>query len=219
MAGASAQDSTIDSAAPSVRVVQLTDTHLCQQAGGTLIGMDTDRSLESVIRHMLDEQERVDLVLGTGDLSDKGALEAYQRLEDFFGVIPAPSFWLPGNHDDLSQMQAAARSDERLVGEVQVGQWQILLLDSQVPGEVGGQLGPRELERLEASLARAAEAGQFTLVCLHHQPVEVGCQWLDEQMVADALSFWGIIDRYAECVASSGDMSTRRSTGIAAGFD
>ena len=196
MAGVSVQVTNVEAAAHPVRIVQLTDTHLCQQAGGTQIGMDTDRSLQAVIRRVLHEQPQIDLVLGTGDLSDKGAREAYERLEDYFATIPAPGFWLPGNHDDRAQMETAARTEQRLSGELQVGNWQILLLDSQVPGEVGGQLGRRELERLDAALARARSAGHHTLVCLHHQPVEIGCQWLDEQMVADAEAFWTIIDRY-----------------------
>lgn len=197
MAPVSVQIPQSDAAARPVRVVQLTDTHLCQRAGGRLIGMDTDHSLQSVIRRVLQEQSEIDLVLGTGDLSDKGAREAYERLEDYFSTIPAPSFWLPGNHDDGAQMRAAARSDERLAAEVLAGPWQILLLDSQVAGQVGGRLGADELARLETALQRGQAAGKFALVCLHHQPVEVGCQWLDEQMVADAEAFWSVLDRFA----------------------
>lgn len=178
-------------------VVQLTDTHLCRTAGGTLLGMDTDHSLQAVITQVLREQASVDLVLGTGDLSDMGAVEAYQRLEDYCSRLSAPCFWLPGNHDDRQQMEAAARSDIRLSGELQLGAWQVLMLDSQVPGQVGGELGDGELARLDAALARAADAGHHTLVCLHHQPVAVGSEWLDEQMVADAGAFWEVIDRHA----------------------
>ena len=40
------------------RLVQLTDTHLCALPGGTLLGMDTDHSLQAVID--LVRQERPD---------------------------------------------------------------------------------------------------------------------------------------------------------------
>ena len=36
-----------------------------------------------------------------------------------------------------------------------------------------------------------------TLVCLHHQPVVIGCDWLDQQMVSDADAFFDVLDRYA----------------------
>ena len=180
----------------TVRIVQLTDTHLCQQPGGVLLGMDTDHSLRAVIDLVQAERSGIDLLLGTGDLSDKGTLEAYERLEDYCSQFTAPCFWLPGNHDDRDQMVAAGRSPGRLSPEIQVGNWQVLMLDSQVPGEVGGRLGDGELNRLQEALERARGQSLFTLVCLHHQPVKIGCTWLDEQMVADADAFWRILDRF-----------------------
>jgi Icc protein len=179
-----------------VRVVQLTDTHLCRERGGTLLGMDTDHSLQSVIDQVKAERTTVDLLLGTGDLSDGGALEAYQRLQTYFDQFDVEGFWLPGNHDDRGAMAAVDADGSRLRGELRVSCWQILLLDSQVPGEVGGRLGRGELARLEASLESAHDESLYTLVCLHHQPVPVGCEWLDEQMVADADDFFGVLDRF-----------------------
>ena len=107
----------------------------------------------------------IDVILGTGDLSDKGAREAYDRLEDYCASFSAPSFWLPGNHDDRAQMSAAAREPSRLSGEVRAGHWQILLLDSQIPGKVGGELGEGELARLELLVAECgiwAQGGTLT---------------------------------------------------------
>ncbi len=179
-----------------VRVVQLTDTHLCRERGGTLLGMDTDHSLQAVIDQVKAERGTVDLVLGTGDLSDGGALEAYQRLQTYFDQFDVEGFWLPGNHDDRGAMTAVDVDGSRLRGELRVSSWQILLLDSQVPGEVGGRLGSGELARLEASLESARDENPHTLVCLHHQPVTIGCEWLDEQMVADADDFFGVLDRF-----------------------
>jgi Icc protein len=179
-----------------VRVVQLTDTHLCRRAGGTLLAMDTDHSLQAVIDRVLRERERVDLVLGTGDLADGGAREAYERLLGYFTQVTEHHYWLSGNHDDRAAMESVLDRPERLSRELRVGGWQILMLDSQVPGEVGGELGPDEIAALERALAAAEQASLHTLVCLHHQPVEVGCEWLDEQMVADAGRFFAVLERH-----------------------
>jgi len=183
-------------ASGTLRVIQLTDTHLCREAGGQLLGMDTDHSLQAVIGRVEAEREGIDLVLGTGDISDKGAFEAYERAERYFAQLGAAFFWLPGNHDDRGQMEAAASTRERLSGEVLAGGWQILLLDSQIPGEVGGCLGESELARLDSALGRARDRELYTLVCLHHQPVAIGCEWLDEQLVEDADALWQLIGRY-----------------------
>ena len=187
---------TVDTQGETAQLVQLTDTHLCHLRGGTLLGMDTDHSLQSVINLVQKERPVIDLLLGTGDLSDGGSRPAYERLQDYFEQLTHANYWLPGNHDDRAVMAAVAATPARLCREIRLARWQILLLDSQVVGHVGGQLGEAELALLERSLTSAKEEGRHTLVCLHHQPVAVGCEWLDQQMVADADAFFNVLDRY-----------------------
>ncbi len=189
---------TVAPAGDTVRVVQLTDTHLCRDAGGTLLEMDTDHSLAVVIERVRREREGLDILLGTGDLADGGAPQAYERLRACFDALHATNFWLPGNHDDRAAMEAVGGAG-RLPGAIRAGNWLLILLDSQVPGEVGGELGAAELAHLEDCLEQAEAAGSHALVCLHHQPVTIGCGWLDEQMVADAPAFFDLIDDF-KCV-------------------
>jgi Icc protein len=182
-----------------VRVVQLTDTHLFPTHGATLLGMDTDHSLQAVIDLVQKERPTMDLVLGTGDLADGGAGPAYERLQKYFDQLTASNYWLPGNHDSRPRMEAAATSPTRLCKEIRSGNWKILLLDSQDPGRVEGFLGEAELTLLEQALQSAQEEGLYSLVCLHHQPVAIGSKWLDAQMVSDADAFFEVLDHYA-CV-------------------
>jgi 3',5'-cyclic-AMP phosphodiesterase len=182
-------------ASDTVRVVQVTDTHLCREPGGKLLGMDTDHSLQAVLDIVSAQRSHIDILLGTGDLSDNGSREAYVRLHEALGGLPGESFWLPGNHDLRAHMEAVA-GPGRLCGEIEAGNWQIVMLDSQIPGEVGGCLGAAELAHLENALRRAQSASLHSLLCLHHQPVPIGCDWLDQQMVADADAFWQLVDQY-----------------------
>jgi Icc protein len=179
----------------TVRVLQLTDTHLKSYVGGKLLGLDTDYSLQAIIDLVKREYGKPDLLLGTGDLADSGAGDAYRRLQGYFEQITEQHYWLPGNHD-LRDVMISVAGEHRLPGEIRAGAWQIVMLDSQVPGQVGGRLGSDELERLEACLEQAASAGLYSLVCLHHQPIPIGCDWLDEQMVADAAAFFDVLARY-----------------------
>jgi len=179
-----------------LRVVQLTDTHLKAFPGGELLGLDTDYSLQAVVDLVKDEYPDPDLLLGTGDLADSGAGDAYRRLIAYFDQITPRHYWLPGNHD-LRDVMADVAGAARLPGEIRSGAWQILMLDSQVPGEVGGHLGRTELTRLEDRLAAGEAAGLYSLICLHHQPVPVGCEWLDQQMVSDAHSFFEVVGRFS----------------------
>ena len=186
----------LDHPGGTVCLVQITDCHLGHSPGSTLLGMDTDHSLQAVVDLIGREREQTDLILGTGDLSDHGANAAYVRLQTYFKQLSDTSFWLPGNHDSRAEMSAVIGSGSQLCNEIRVAGWQIVMLDSQVPREVGGELGAGQLELLEDCLRRAGEAGLHTLICLHHQPIAIGCDWLDKQMVADAEEFFAVIGRY-----------------------
>jgi Icc protein len=52
-----------------------------------------------------------------------------------------------------------------------------VLLDSSVAGAVAGYLAPDQLELLDRALGSAGE--RFIMVCLHHHPVPIGCDWMD----------------------------------------
>jgi len=182
--------------AATVRVLQLTDTHLCRESGGSLLGMDTDHSLQAVISQARREQPRIDALLGTGDMSNHGYLEAYQRLRHYFAQLTPAQFWLPGNHDDRSKMEQVDSDGTLLSNDIRLGCWQLVMLDSQIPGQVGGRLGEEQLQLLREALDEAAREQLYSLVCLHHQPVAIGCRWLDEQMVADADALFAILAEY-----------------------
>lgn len=177
----------------TVRIVQLTDTHLKAATGGELLGLDTDYSLSAVVDLVNSEYAQPDLILGTGDLADAGAGDAYRRLIGYFDQVSPHHYWLPGNHD-LRDVMADVGGPERLAGEIRIGNWQIIMLDSQLPGQVGGHLGEPELTRLKACLADESASDLHVMICLHHQPIPVGCEWLDEQMVADAPAFFDLVD-------------------------
>ena len=183
----------------TVRLVQITDCHLGHTPGSKLLGMNTDHSLQAVIDLVKKERSQIDLILGTGDLSDHGANAAYGRLHQYFSQLCDDSFWLPGNHDSWPDMSSSSGPNLQLCNEIKVASWQIVMLDSQVPGEIDGELGAAQLTFLDECLQRAANGGLHTIVCLHHQPLAIGSDWLDQQMVADADEFFRVVDKYS-CV-------------------
>lgn len=174
-----------------VRIAQLTDSHLDEAPGGDLLGMDTDASLSHVL-DLIDNRSPPDLVLATGDLANHGSLKAYRRFESALSRITAPAFWLAGNHDYPGAMQDVFNEGRPPPRRLLIGNWQIILLDSTVPGQVGGTLGPDELDLLSQCLEDHTVS--HTLVCMHHHPVPIGCAWLDEQRVSDADALLHILD-------------------------
>jgi len=188
---------TIEPKGGCLQLVQITDTHLNRVPGGTLLGLDTDFSLQHVIDTVLAERGNIDLVLGTGDISDHGAEAAYGRARDYFEQLQAPVLWLAGNHDRAETMAEVLGDGGDLATSAIGGNWQVVMLNSQIPGEVGGHLGAEQLGLLEAYLAEAEQAGRYCLICLHHQPVAVGSAWIDQQMVSDSDEFLSLVERYS----------------------
>lgn len=181
----------------TVRLVQITDAHLSENPGGTLLGMDTDHSLQMVLKKARDEVGRSDVLLLTGDLSDGGSDAAYTRMDSYSRQLSDNCFWLPGNHDDRELMSSVLGGSNCLSSEIRIANWQILMLDSQQPGKVGGRLGADQLSLLESALGHAQSDGLNTLVCLHHHPIKIDCGWLDEQVVEDASEFFDILDAHS----------------------
>lgn len=178
------------------RLLQITDTHLGERPGTPLLGVDTDRSLRAVLEQSLAAHTGLDALLATGDLADHGSLPAYRRLREYLDPTGVPHFWLPGNHDDRALMASVDPAGELMVNDLRLGRWQVILLDSQVPGEIGGQLGEAQLDLLRRALEAGRRDDLHALICLHHHPVPIGCDWLDQQQVSDADALFALLAEF-----------------------
>ncbi|WP_373186946.1 3',5'-cyclic-AMP phosphodiesterase [Halopseudomonas sp.] len=161
----------------AVCIVQLTDSHLYADPDADLLGLDTSDSLGAVVDLVLEEVSRVDLVLATGDIAQDGSERAYRRFIAAVEPLPAPCYWIPGNHDDATLMARIGADTGFSKDWIDAGNWRIVMLDSSIPGAVAGHLSVSQLELLELALDGAGE--RFVMVCLHHHPVPIGCDWMD----------------------------------------
>lgn len=180
----------------SVLVVQLSDSHLFAAPDGKLLGMNTRDSLAAVLDRVLAEQPTIDLVLATGDLSQDGSVESYEAFRLASGRISAPARWIPGNHDELSEMVEAAQRSEFLTSVTDLGEWRITMLDSAVPGSVPGYVEDAQLQMLARSLSEAPH--RHHLVCLHHHPVPIGCAWMDPIGLRNPEALFAVLDRFPQ---------------------
>ncbi|ACO80471.1 cyclic 3,5-nucleotide monophosphate metallophosphodiesterase [Azotobacter vinelandii CA] len=178
----------------SLLVVQLTDSHLFADAEARLLGMQTQDSLQRVVELVRREQPRIDLVLASGDISQDGSADSYARFLRICAPLAAPLRWLPGNHDDPEVLARAGGECRQPV--VDLGDWRLVLLDSVLPGAVPGFLDADELARLERALVEAP--GRHHLVCLHHHPVSVGCQWMESIGLRNAEALFAVLDRFPQ---------------------
>ncbi|RMG59464.1 MAG: 3',5'-cyclic-AMP phosphodiesterase [Gammaproteobacteria bacterium] len=167
-----------------LKVLQVTDTHLYADETGRLLGVNTLDSFRSIITTFRETGWRPDLVLATGDLVHDASPEGYRRLAHLLDEFGIPVHCLPGNHDIPVVMREHLRSQRVSCPQVvDCKGWRLILLDSVVPGEVGGHLDAAEIDMLQQALA---ESDSPTLISLHHQPVPVGSDWIDEMGLDNA---------------------------------
>ncbi len=179
----------------TIRALQITDTHLFADPDGTLLGMNTLRSLDAVLDLVRSDALPADVALATGDLVHDGSAAGYRLLAGRLGALGCPTLALPGNHDDPAVLgDALAAPPVEHTREAWFGPWQILLLDSTVPGSDGGRLAPAALNWLDRTLS-AAPPGH-TLVCLHHSPLPTGSDWLDTMALENADELFAVLDRH-----------------------
>jgi Icc protein len=176
--------------------IQITDLHIDDPPRALKDGRDTtENHLKQVLSNI--PFDEVEFVICTGDLVAKPSAAAYKRLVSLLKDVPQPIYCLPGNHDDLPlAIESTQGSNLHWNKTLIQAPWLIIFLDSHEPDTVHGRLGETELAFLEITLQQNPTL--HTLICLHHHPVPISSEWLDQHIVRDQQSFFNVIDNYPQ---------------------
>jgi Icc protein len=148
-----------------VLLAQLSDTHLLADPDAQLWNHNTTRSLAAVVEAL---PRRVDVMVVTGDVSEDGTPEAYQRALALTAERAHQRYFLPGNHDDSDVIREVLGPVPPLQMVRIAERWTMALVDSQWVGHEAGQMADTTLAQLRDELARVRT---HVVVCLHHPPV------------------------------------------------
>jgi Icc protein len=182
----------------TLRIAQITDCHLSADPATDYRGQNPVTNLQRVLDHMISRQP--DLLLVTGDLSEDGSAASYKTLKKIFAQVGAPALALPGNHDE--PVLLAQHFPTSLVDSIKVtkhGAWQIIRLNSCLPGKPHGRLSEDTLTQFEKALEE--DTGRPRLVALHHQPLTAGSPWIDKYRLMDAEPFLRLVKRHPDIKA------------------
>lgn len=164
-----------------MRIIQLTDCHLMTDPAAELKGIRIRALWDATLAAVRSQQAAADRLILTGDLTHDELPSTYAALADMLADWGTRLRVLPGNHDDRAALTAAFRHavphvGERVVFAEAVAGWQLIGLDSHVPGAVHGELGAAQL----AWLADRLNAHPDLPVCLfvHHPPLLMPSAWL-----------------------------------------
>ena len=159
--------------------------------------MNCQEGLEDVIELVKGHEEKVDCVLCTGDIAQDASLDAYKRFAAHINELETKQLWIPGNHDIIASMeQALSNNKEPLEKTFKLGNWAIIMLNSCVEGYTYGMLSEQELAFLEAELEVMRSEDRYVLIAIHHNPVSVNAEWLQNHSLQNTQEFFDIIDEY-----------------------
>lgn len=183
-----------------VELLQVTDTHLFADQAADFLGIAPWHSAKAVVDAIVEHEQLPDtlphdLLLATGDLSQDHSRESYQHFSRLMSAVAPPVFCLPGNHDDAVLMQAEL--DHGGISHAKhllCGQWQILLLDTQVSGQTYGELSTAQLSLLEQAITDYPQ--HHLLLAVHHQSIPVGCAWLDQHNLRNASAMRALLTQH-----------------------
>ena len=180
-----------------VAIIQFTDLHLVADRDGEVRGINGVESFQRVLALARETGWPPDRVLATGDLSNDGTEASYAHARELLADLEAPVSFVPGNHDEPEVMArvlpGGAIKSERVLD---LAGWRIVLLDSHLPPcQVAGRLTEKELAHLDRALGETPD--RHALVCLHHNPVDIGSPWFVPIGVQNQDAFWAVVDRHA----------------------
>jgi 3',5'-cyclic-AMP phosphodiesterase len=184
-----------------LRIAQISDLHV-KPPGQLAYGrVDTARALERCVAALNAFWPAPDFVVISGDLADTPAAEEYQYLTQLLAPLNLPFAAIPGNHDSREMIRVAfpqapcAFSSGPLNQKIEVGELDLVLLDSSVPGKPYGELDPPTLQWLDATLASSLE--RPALLFMHHPPFVAGIWHMDCQNLHNAVELADIIRRHS----------------------
>jgi 3',5'-cyclic-AMP phosphodiesterase len=153
-------------------LVHVSDPHI----GATWISGDPRARLRAAVEAIRPRLGLPDAVVVSGDLAEHGSAEEYALVREQIATLRAPVAVVPGNHDDRSALRRAfdlpGGDADPIHYSLDIGPLRLVMLDSTIPGEDGGELGSEQLSWLDTTLAAAPE--RPTLLVMHHPPLLTG---------------------------------------------
>ena len=176
----------------ALKILQISDLHVTPHSGETMLGIDTEAFFQRTLEHAYEHHGPFALILLTGDLAQDPCSDSYQRICNYLLNYNTPCLCLPGNHDDFELMQqhlnaGSVSCDKQMF----IGNWHIVLLNSQKTNSPIGALAAAELDFLKDALV--SHPNSPTLIAMHHHCIPSSSSWLNTMQVENSDAFLALI--------------------------
>ena len=180
-----------------MKLIHLTDIHLTAP-GQTIAGRDPTANFDKALKHALDNHPDAELIVITGDLSDWGERDDYERLSSRISELPLPVELCIGNHDDRETMLSVFPELRGEGGFVQrsfpLSQGLGIIIDTWGPNSHAGYFCEARAEWLDKTLSESSEPAWLFM---HHNPVPTGIGPTDKIMLLDHERFGAVMKSHA----------------------
>ena len=178
-----------------VKIIHVTDTHLVR-AGEQLHGLDPLDRFQRCVRSIQRSHADAHCVVMTGDIADRGELEAYRLFHREMRETGLPVYSILGNHDNRAvyreQFPDAAVDDNGYVQSiVPTPAGVFLLLDTLIEGSHGGSYCPLRQAWLAEQLHSYRDDSVF--IFMHHPPFNLHLPCIDAIGLEEKLAFADLV--------------------------
>lgn len=166
--------------------IHITDTHIVPQGELAYGKSDTADALETAVttvNERLPLLGAIDCVIVTGDLTDHGTMEEYERFKTILSRLEVPYLAVPGNHDVRENMRSAFAGQDWMPdrGPIQwfkdLGAFTVIGLDTLLDGAHHGELSDDGFAFLDTTLSGIGT--RPAVVATHHPWMHSGMRAMD----------------------------------------
>ena len=184
-------------------IAQMTDIHIGFDPAAKPEELNRIRFRKTLDR-LLAQPNAIDLLVLTGDLTDHGDADSFEKTAALLEAVPCPILPMVGNHDSREGLLHAFPDTPTEGGFVHYVHEQdgllLVMLDTLEPGRHGGAFCTARRDWLRGQLN--ARPNTPTLIFMHHPPVVSGVDWMDpapdEEWIAN---FAAAIDGHDQILA------------------
>lgn len=181
-----------------LKIIQISDTHLLNNTNNHFIGINPELNFMEMLKQIRQQQPHFDLLLHTGDIVQEATPESYQRYMQAMSSLNVPFYHTLGNHDKPECFPYIGHQAGEIC-VVDLGIWQMILLNSAVVGRIDGWIAQQQLDDLQAQLEKTPH--KPTLLAFHHHPFLMQSYWIDQHCLKNADQLLDILKQYSQMKA------------------
>ncbi len=162
-------------------IAQMTDIHIGFEPEARPEELNRQR-FRAVLDRIQKQPNPVDLLLLTGDITDRGDRESFEKTAELLRALDMPVKALVGNHDTREELLNAFPETETTDDGFVQSAWVqdgllVILLDTLETGRHGGAFCEKRAAWFAAALADNPDVP--AVIFMHHPPVISGIEWMD----------------------------------------